>query len=324
MAFKSVRLSMISHHDRVRRDVEVAHHRIGNVLHQCAFLLDGAAFDRMDVDFRHWRPPLLVAGQHPTTDLGPITAHTVPPTRRPVTGGPCGVAQIGYWWWQQAATCLRWSFEPRWSPRELVEGKRAMLELVPNLQRLGTETAFEVLARAAELQRRGKDVINLGIGQPDFQTPQHIVDAAIKALRDGHHGYTPAQGILPLREAVAADLARRHDVEVDPDASSSCRVASPPCSSPILMFGQPGAEIMYPDPGFPIYRSMIQYTGAKPVPIALLARKTSLPSPPSSLGAGDAEDQPDHPQQPEQSLRRRGAGGGGEASRLWTARSTRT
>ena len=91
-----------------------------------------------------------------------------------------------------------------------------MLQLVDNLKRLGTETAFEVLARAGDLERQGKSIINLGIGQPDFKTPQHIVEAAIKALRDGHHGYTPAQGILPLREAVAKDLARRHGVEVEP------------------------------------------------------------------------------------------------------------
>src|SRR5262245_37555373 len=92
-----------------------------------------------------------------------------------------------------------------------------MLKLVPNLQRLGTETAFEVLARADALKRQGHDIINLGIGQPDFKTPQHIVEAAIKALREGHHGYTPAQGIVQLREAVSADLKRRHGVEVHPD-----------------------------------------------------------------------------------------------------------
>src|SRR5262247_2401986 len=147
-----------------------------------------------------------------------------------------------------------------------------MLQLVPNLQRLGTETAFEVLARAAELQRQGKDVINLGIGQPDFQTPPHIVEAAIKALRDGHHGYTPAQGILPLREAVAADLQRRHGVDVAPDSIVIMPGGKPTMFFAILMFGQPGADIMYPDPGFPIYRSMIQYTGARPVPIALLEK----------------------------------------------------
>jgi aspartate aminotransferase len=141
--------------------------------------------------------------------------------------------------------------------------------LAENLNRLGTETAFEVLARAGELQRQGKDVINLGIGQPDFQTPAHIVEAAIKALRDGHHGYTPANGILPLREAVAKDLHRRHGVEVDPALIVIMPGGKPTMFFAIMMFGQPGAEIMYPDPGFPIYRSMIQYTGAKPVPIAL-------------------------------------------------------
>lgn len=141
--------------------------------------------------------------------------------------------------------------------------------LAENLSRLGTETAFEVLARAAELQRQGKDVINLGIGQPDFQTPPHIVEAAIKALKDGHHGYTPANGILPLREAVSRDLKRRHGVEVDPSLVVIMPGGKPTMFFAIMMFGSPATEIMYPDPGFPIYRSMIQYTGAKPVPIAL-------------------------------------------------------
>lgn len=144
-----------------------------------------------------------------------------------------------------------------------------MLRLADNLNRLGTETAFEVLARAAELQRQGRDIINLGIGQPDFQTPPHIVEAAVKALRDGHHGYTPAQGILPLREAVAADLNRRHKVDVSPNNIVIMPGGKPTMFFAILMFGAPGAEIMYPDPGFPIYRSMIEYTGSKAVPIAL-------------------------------------------------------
>ena len=144
-----------------------------------------------------------------------------------------------------------------------------MLRLNSNLKRLGTETAFEVLARAAELQRRGKDIVNLGIGQPDFRTPEHIVEAAIKALRDGHHGYTPAQGILPLRVAVAKDLLRRHGVEISPDDIVIMPGGKPTMYFAILMFGEPGVEILYPDPGFPIYRSMIEYTGAKPVPIAL-------------------------------------------------------
>ena len=138
------------------------------------------------------------------------------------------------------------------------------------MSRLGTETAFEVLARAKALEAEGRSIINLGIGQPDFATPPHIVDAAIKALKDGHHGYTPAQGILPLREAVSADLHKRHDVEVNPDNVVIMPGGKPTMFFTILMFGAPGTEILYPDPGFPIYRSMIEYTGAKPVPIALL------------------------------------------------------
>ncbi len=143
------------------------------------------------------------------------------------------------------------------------------MHLADNLNRLGTETAFDILARAAELQRQGKDIISLGIGQPDFKTPPHIVEAAIKALRDGEHGYTPAQGILPLREAVSRDLKRRHGVEVSPSNVVIMPGGKPTMFFAIMMFGQPGAEIMYPDPGFPIYRSMIEYTGAKPVPIVL-------------------------------------------------------
>jgi aspartate/methionine/tyrosine aminotransferase len=145
-----------------------------------------------------------------------------------------------------------------------------MLQLAESLDRLGTETAFEVLARAGALAAQGKDIINLGIGQPDFKTPGHIVEAAIKALRDGHHGYTPANGIQPLREAVVADLERRHGkVDVNPDNVVIMPGGKPTMFFAILMFGAPGKEIMYPDPGFPIYRSMIQYTGAKAVPISL-------------------------------------------------------
>lgn len=144
-----------------------------------------------------------------------------------------------------------------------------MPQLARNMSRLGTETAFDVLARAAELERRGNDIINLGIGQPDFKTAPHIVEAAVKAARNGEHGYTPAQGILQLREAVAADLHKRHGVEVDPGNVVIMPGGKPTIFFTILMFGEPETEIMYPDPGFPIYRSMIEYSGAKPVPIAL-------------------------------------------------------
>jgi len=143
------------------------------------------------------------------------------------------------------------------------------LQTVANFDRIGEENAFAVLARATALMRAGKDVINLGIGQPDFATPENITEAAIKAIRDGHHGYTPANGILPLREAVAADLDRRFKVEVSPEEVMIVPGGKVTMFMAILMFGEPGAEILYPDPGFPIYRSMIEYTGATPIPVPI-------------------------------------------------------
>ena len=144
-----------------------------------------------------------------------------------------------------------------------------MLTTIAGFDRIGEENAFAVLARAGALMAAGKDVINLGIGQPDFPTPPHIAEAAIRAIRDGHHGYTPATGIPELREAVAADLHRRHDVEVSPDNVLIVPGGKVTMFAAILMFGEPGAEILYPDPGFPIYRSMIEFTGATPVPIPI-------------------------------------------------------
>lgn len=144
-----------------------------------------------------------------------------------------------------------------------------MLTTVPGFDRIGEENAFAVLARAGALMAEGKDVINLGIGQPDFPTPPNIAEAAIKAIRDGHHGYTPATGIPELCEAVAADLHRRYEVEVSADNVLIVPGGKVTMFAAILMFGEPGAEILYPDPGFPIYRSMIEFTGAKPVPIPI-------------------------------------------------------
>jgi len=144
-----------------------------------------------------------------------------------------------------------------------------VLTVNPAMERIGEENAFAVLARANALAAEGRDIINLGIGQPDFATPGHIVEAAIKALRDGHHGYTPATGIPELRAAVAADLLRRHGQEVNPDNVVIQPGGKPTMFFAILMFGAPAAEIIYPDPGFPIYRSMIEYSGAKPVPLPI-------------------------------------------------------
>ena len=147
-------------------------------------------------------------------------------------------------------------------------GKR-MMQTIAGFDRIGEENAFAVLARATRLAQEGRDIINLGIGQPDFRTPEHIVEAAIKALRDGHHGYTPATGILPLREAVAADLHTRHAVEFNPENILVVPGGKVTMFMAILMFGEPGVEILYPDPGFPIYRSMIEFTGATPVPVPI-------------------------------------------------------
>src|SRR5690348_3152940 len=144
-----------------------------------------------------------------------------------------------------------------------------MLHTIAAFDRIGEENAFAVLARATTLAAQGRDIINLGIGQPDFRTPDHIVEAAVKALRDGHHGYTPAVGILPLREAVAADLHKRFQVTVSPDEVMIMPGGKPTMFMSIMMFGEPGADILYPDPGFPIYRSMIEYTGARPVPVPI-------------------------------------------------------
>jgi aspartate aminotransferase len=144
-----------------------------------------------------------------------------------------------------------------------------MLRTIAAFDRIGEENAFAVLARANALAAQGRDIINLGIGQPDFRTPDFIVEAAVKALRDGYHGYTPANGIPPLREAVAADLAKRFKVDVSPDNVMIMPGGKPTMFMSILMFGEPGAETMYPDPGFPIYRSMIEFTGAKPVPVPI-------------------------------------------------------
>ena len=134
---------------------------------------------------------------------------------------------------------------------------------------LGTETAFSVLARANKLASEGKNIINLGIGQPDFQTPEHIVEAGIKALRDGHHGYTQSTGIPQLREAVSDDIERRHKVNISPD-----QILIVPGGKVIIFFsamlmGEKNKEILYPNPGFPIYESAINYSGAKAVPYKL-------------------------------------------------------
>ena len=169
-------------------------------------------------------------------------------------GGWCGAALLGV------------GVNPAPSPPGV---QASMLRTIAAFDRIGEENAFAVLARANALAAQGRDIINLGIGQPDFRTPDFIVEAAVKALRDGHHGYTAATGIPPLREAVAADLHKRFGVNVSPDEVMILPGGKPTMFMAILMFGEPGADILYPDPGFPIYRSMIEFTGANPIPVPI-------------------------------------------------------
>ena len=144
-----------------------------------------------------------------------------------------------------------------------------MPKLATALERLGTETAFEVLARAKALEATGKRVIHLEIGEPDFDTAPHIVDAAAKALRDGQTHYCPAPGIPALREAAANHLTTHRGIDVHPDS-----IVVTPGAKPFLFFGilatcNPGDEVIYPNPGFPIYESAIKWAGATPVPLPL-------------------------------------------------------
>lgn len=136
-----------------------------------------------------------------------------------------------------------------------------------SMYEIGSDSAFSILARSNELLSLGNDVINLGIGQPDFPTPDNIIESACKALKDGHHGYTSSNGLLELRECVSSDFRNRNNVHVDPDNILITPGAKAVIFYTLLMFGQPGVEIITPDPGFIAYRSMIDYTGATVVPL---------------------------------------------------------
>ena len=144
------------------------------------------------------------------------------------------------------------------------------MDVSKRLFELETESAFAILAKANKLQSEGKDIVNLGIGQPDFPTPQNILEAAKKAINDGHHGYTPSNGILPLREAVSEYIYNNYQVSVSPDKILITPGGKPVIFFAALMFGDENKEIIYPDPGFPIYRSMINFSGAKGVPLKIL------------------------------------------------------
>ena len=147
------------------------------------------------------------------------------------------------------------------------------MRFAKNLHKLGTESAFKILAEAKKLEASGKKIIHLGLGQPDFKTPKHIVDAAKKALDDGHHGYVLSNGILECREAVSRKIKKLYKKEINPERVLIMPGGKPTMFYAILCFGEAGTEIVYPTPGFPIYESMINYSGATPVPYDLTEDK---------------------------------------------------
>ena len=147
------------------------------------------------------------------------------------------------------------------------------MKLAKNLERLGTESAFKILAEAKKLEAEGKKIIHLSLGQPDFKSPKHVVDAAKKALDEGHHGYVLSNGTIECRQAVTRKIKKLYNANIDPERVIIMPGGKPTMYYAITLFGEPGAEIIYPDPGFPIYESMINYTGAKAVPINMLENK---------------------------------------------------
>tara|TARA_B100000579_G_scaffold109279_1_gene87179 strand:+ start:700 stop:1866 length:1167 start_codon:yes stop_codon:yes gene_type:complete len=147
------------------------------------------------------------------------------------------------------------------------------MELAKSLDRLGTESAFSVLAEAKKLEAQGKPMIHLGLGQPDFKTPKHVVEAAKKALDDGHHGYVLSNGILECRQAVTRKIKKLYNQDIDPERILIMPGGKPTMHYAIQCFGEPGAEIIHPTPAFPIYESMINYTGSTAVPYDLTEDK---------------------------------------------------
>jgi len=147
------------------------------------------------------------------------------------------------------------------------------LKLAKRMGRLGMETAFEVLAKARALEAQGKDIVHLEIGEPDFDSPANVIDAGVKAMRGGWTHYTPSAGLPALREAIAADVTKSRGVKVTPE-----EVVIVPGGKPTIYFTftalvEEGDEVIYPNPGFPIYESLINFTGAKPVPLQMHEEK---------------------------------------------------
>ena len=153
------------------------------------------------------------------------------------------------------------------------------MKLAKSVNRLGTEAVYNIFAKTKKLIKEGKEIVDLSLGQSDFKSPQHAVDAAIKALKEGHHGYTLPNGIIECRESVSRKIKSLYKADIDPERIVIMPGGKPTMHYAISFFGEPGAEIIYPDPGFPIYQSMINFTGAKAVPYNMTENKDFLINP---------------------------------------------
>tara|TARA_B100001245_G_scaffold235542_1_gene223657 strand:+ start:166 stop:1329 length:1164 start_codon:yes stop_codon:yes gene_type:complete len=147
------------------------------------------------------------------------------------------------------------------------------MKIAKNVSKLGTEAVYNIFAKTKELAKQGKNILDLSLGQSDFKSPKHVVDAAIKALKDGHHGYTLPNGIIECREAVSRKIKNLYNANIEPKRIVIMPGGKPTMHYAISFFGELGAEIIYPNPGFPIYESMINYTRAKAVPYNLMEKK---------------------------------------------------
>ena len=151
------------------------------------------------------------------------------------------------------------------------------MTIATRMSRLGTESAFEVLAKARALEAQGREIIHLEIGEPDFETPEHIVQAGMQALQDGYTHYGPTPGLPELRQAVARNSREVRGIDTDWEQVVVTPGAKPIMFYVLLAIAEAGAEVIYPNPGFPIYESMIEFSGAKAVPMQLLEEEAYHP-----------------------------------------------
>ncbi len=147
------------------------------------------------------------------------------------------------------------------------------MKIAKSVNKLGTEAVYNIFAKTKKLIKEGKEIIDLSLGQSDFKSPPHAVDATIKALKAGHHGYTLPTGIIECREAVSRKIKSLYNANIDPERIVIMPGGKPTMHYAISFFGEPGSEIIYPDPGFPIYKSMINFTGAKAVSLHMIENK---------------------------------------------------